>query len=153
MHLTPPYGLPQKLTAQQEGMKDKYESMDVDHHAFPDSAHHTKLVAHGGIGKFGRGFYNQHHLDKHSLTTSGPEVHKRKSNEDPAYNTQTGVGEMMMYKRWRRYANKEADASKVSDMEMMFMGIGGKEIINLELLKREEQYLLAWQMIRHHQQN
>ena len=51
---------------------------------------------------------------------------------------------MRMYKGWHRYANEEADTSKLSDMDMMFMGIGGKEIIKLELLKREEQYLLAW---------
>ena len=35
----------------------------------------------------------------------------------------------------------------------MFMGIGGKEITNLDMLKREEQNLLDRKMMRHHQQN
>ena len=33
------------------------------------------------------------------------------------------------------------------------MGIGGKEMTDLELLKREDQDLLARQMMHHHQQN
>ena len=36
---------------------------------------------------------------------------------------------------------------------MMFMGIGGKEMTDLELLKREEQDILARQMMHHHQKN
>ena len=66
--------------------------MDIDHHAFPASTHHTKLVAHEAIGKFGCGCHSQHHLAKPSLTTSGPEIHKRKSNEEPAYEPPNGVG-------------------------------------------------------------
>ena len=99
LYLPPLYGLPQKPTVPQEGMKEKSGSMDVDRRAFPESVHHTKLVAHKGIGKFVRCSYSQHHLAKHSLTTSGPEVHKSKSNEDPAYNPPDGVGEMKMCKR------------------------------------------------------
>ena len=58
-----------------------------------------------------------------------------------------------MFNRGRRDANEDVNARYLIKEVVMFMVIGGKEIINLELLKREEQYLLAWQMIRHHQQN
>ena len=58
-----------------------------------------------------------------------------------------------MFKSRRRDANKNADARGLSEAEMMFMGIGGKEMTDLELLKREEQDILARQMMRHHQKN
>ena len=58
-----------------------------------------------------------------------------------------------MFKRGLRYANKDAKARDLSKEEMMFMGKVGKEMTNLELLKREEQDILARKMIRHHRQN
>ena len=58
-----------------------------------------------------------------------------------------------MFKRGRRDAYENADARDLSKVAKMIMGIGGKEMTNLELLKREEQDILARKMIRHHQQN
>ena len=58
-----------------------------------------------------------------------------------------------MFKRVRRDANGNNDARDLSEAEMMFMGIGGNEMTDLELLNREEQDLLAWQIMRQHQQN
>ena len=58
-----------------------------------------------------------------------------------------------MVKRVRIYANKDADSRDLSEEAMAFMGVGGEETTDLELLKREDQYLLARQMICHHQQN
>ena len=49
--------------------------------------------------------------------------------------------------------NENADAKDLSEAEMMFVGIGGKEMTDLELLKREDQDILARQMMRHPQQN
>ena len=48
-----------------------------------------------------------------------------------------------MFKRGRIYANDDAKARDLSEASMMFMGIGGKEMTNLELLKREEKDILA----------
>ena len=86
----PPYVLLQKPTVPQEGMKDTGR-MDVYQIAFPSSTHHTELVVHRAIKKYGCGRHRQHYLAKHSLTTSGTKVHKRKSNEDLAYEPQNGV--------------------------------------------------------------
>ena len=58
-----------------------------------------------------------------------------------------------MFKRGRRDDNEDADARELINAVIIFMGIGGKEITDLELLKREEQDLLARKMMRHHQQN
>ena len=58
-----------------------------------------------------------------------------------------------MFKRGLRDANEDVESRDLSEAAMMFMGVGGKEMTNLELLKREEQDLLALQMMRHHQQN
>ena len=58
-----------------------------------------------------------------------------------------------MFKRGRRDANYNDDDRDLSEAEMMFMDIGGNEMTDLELLKREKQDLLARQMVRHHQQN
>ena len=58
-----------------------------------------------------------------------------------------------MLKRGLRDANADADAKEIINEEMMFMGIDGKEMTNLEVLKREEQDLLARQMMRPHQKN
>ena len=135
-HHPPPYRLPQKPTAPQEGMKDTSGRMDVYRLSFPAYAHHTNSVVHGGIIKVGRGHHSQHHLAKPSLTTSGPKVHKRKSNEDPAYEPPNGVGGLRMFKRGRRDANEDVDARDISEAAMMFMDIGGKEMTDLELLKR-----------------
>ena len=133
----------------------KYTSgrMNVNHRDLPASDHHTELVAHGGIRKIMRGRHSQHHLVKPSLTTSGPEFHKRESNKDPADEPPNGVRVMRMFKRGLRYANKDANSSDLIEAAMVFMGTSGKEMTNLELLKREEQNILAWQMMRHHQQN
>ena len=60
---------------------------------------------------------------------------------------------MRIFKRGRRYYNDNDNARDLSEADMIFMGIGGKEMTDLELLKREEQDLLALQMMRHHQQN
>ena len=60
---------------------------------------------------------------------------------------------MRTFKRGRIDANKDAKTRDLSEAEMMFMGIGGKEITDLELLKREDQDLLSRQMMCHHQQN
>ena len=43
-HCPLPYGLPQKPTAPQEGMEDTSERMNVNHRAYPASAHHIELV-------------------------------------------------------------------------------------------------------------
>ena len=58
-----------------------------------------------------------------------------------------------MFKRGRRDANDNDDDRDLSEAEMMFMDIGGNEMTDLELLKREKQDLLARKMVRHHQQN
>ena len=58
-----------------------------------------------------------------------------------------------MFKRGRRDSNKNANDRDLSEGEMMFMGIGGKKMTDLELLKREEQDILARKMMRHHQQD
>ena len=58
-----------------------------------------------------------------------------------------------MFKRGRRDAYENADAGDLSEVAMMIMGIGGKEMTNLELLKREERDLMTRQMMRRHQQN
>ena len=58
-----------------------------------------------------------------------------------------------MFKRGRRYYNENDNARDLSEADMIFMGIGGKEMTDLELLKREEQDLLARKMMRHRQQN
>ena len=58
-----------------------------------------------------------------------------------------------MFKRVLRDAKNNANSRDLSELEMMFMGIGGEEMTNLELLKREEQDLLARQVMRHHHQN
>ena len=125
------YGLPQKPTVPQEGIKNTSGRIDVDHLAFPASAYYAKLVAHGGIGKFGRSHHSQHHLTKTSMTTSGPKVHNRKSNEDPAYEPPNGVGGLRMLKIGHRDANEDANARDLSKSVMMFMGIGGKEMTDL----------------------
>ena len=58
-----------------------------------------------------------------------------------------------MYKRGRRDVNKDAKYRDLSEAVIMFMGIGGKEMTDLELLKIEDQDLLARKMMRHNQQN
>ena len=60
---------------------------------------------------------------------------------------------MRIFKRGRRYYNDNENARDLSEADMIFMGIGGKEMTDLELLKREEQDLLSRQMMCHHQQN
>ena len=102
-----------------------------------ESAHHAKLVAHGGIIKFGRGHHSQHHLAKLSLTTYGPKVNKRKSNKDWAYKLPIDIGGLSIFKRGHRDTNEKAEARDLSKAEMLLMGIGGKEMTGLELLKRE----------------
>ena len=57
-----------------------------------------------------------------------------------------------MFKISCRDANKDAKYRDLSEAVIMFMGIGGKEMTNVELL-REEQDLLARKMMRHHQKN
>ena len=47
-----------------------------------------------------------------------------------------------MFKRGRRDANEDAEARDLSEAEILFMGMDGKEMTDLELLKREEQDLL-----------
>ena len=56
-----------------------------------------------------------------------------------------------MFKRVRIYANDDAKDRDLSEASMMFMGIGGKEMTNLELLKREDHDLLAWKMMHNYQ--
>ena len=107
-------------------MKDTSGRMNVYHRAFPASDHHIELVAHGGVGKFGRGHHSQHHLAKPSLTTFGPKVHKKKSNEDPAYEPPNGVGGLRVFKRGRTDANEDADTRDLSEAAMIFMGIDGE---------------------------
>ena len=46
-------------------------------------------------------------------------------------------GGVMMFKRGRRDANKDAESRYLSEAAMIFMGIGGEEMTDLELLKRE----------------
>ena len=58
-----------------------------------------------------------------------------------------------MFKRGSGGANKDSQARDLSEEEMMFMGIYGKEMTKLELFKREEQDLLARKIMCHHQQN
>ena len=58
-----------------------------------------------------------------------------------------------MFKIGRRDANYNDDDRDLSEAEMMFMDIGGNEMTDLELLKREKQDLLARQMVLHPQQN
>ena len=58
-----------------------------------------------------------------------------------------------MFNRGQIDVNDNDDARDLSEAEMMFMGIGGKEMNVLEMLKGEEQDLLARQMMRHHQHN
>ena len=41
-----------------------------------------------------------------------------------------------MFKRGRRDTNENSDARDLIEAWMMFMGIGGKEMTDLELLKR-----------------
>ena len=48
---------------------------------------------------------------------------------------------------------EDADVKDLSEMEKIFMGIGGKEMTDLELLKREEQDILPQQIMRNNQQN
>ena len=58
-----------------------------------------------------------------------------------------------MFKRGHIYSNKNANIRDLSEVEMMFMGIDGKEMTDLELLKREEQDTVDRNMMRHHQHN
>ena len=58
-----------------------------------------------------------------------------------------------MFKRGHIYSNKNANIRDLSEVEMMFMGIGGREMTDLELLKREDQDILARHLMHHHQQN
>ena len=48
-----------------------------------------------------------------------------------------------MVKRGHRGSNEDADDRDLREEAMMFMGIGGKEMTKLELLKREEKDILA----------
>ena len=41
-----------------------------------------------------------------------------------------------MFKRGLRDANEDVESRDLSEAAMMFMGVGGKEMTNLELLKR-----------------
>ena len=134
-------------------MKDTSGRMDVYRLSFPAYAHHTNSVVHGGIIKVGRGHHSQHHLSKTSLTTSWPEVHKSKPNEVPVYDPPNGVGGLRMFKRGRRDANDNANARDLREAKIMFMGIGGNLMTDLELLKREENCLLSQQMMLHPQKN
>ena len=45
-----------------------------------------------------------------------------------------------MFKRGHIDANEDAKSRYLSKSAMMFMGIGGNEMTDLDLLKREEQY-------------
>ena len=58
-----------------------------------------------------------------------------------------------MFKRGRRDTKKADKSRYISYSAMMFMSIGGKEMTDLEPLKREEQDLLARKIMCHHQQN
>ena len=49
-----------------------------------------------------------------------------------------------MVKTGRRDSNKYANARDLSEESMIFMGIGGKEMTALGMLKREEQDILSW---------
>ena len=60
---------------------------------------------------------------------------------------------LRMFKRRHRDSNKETEARGLIKAAMMFMGIGGKGMTDLELLNREEHDLLSPQMMCHHQQN
>ena len=106
---------------------------------------------HGGIGKFRHGRHS--HLAKPSLATSGPEVHKRKSKKEPSYEPPNGVRGMKMFKRGRIYTNEDVNDRELSKVEIVLVVIGGKEMTDLEILKTEDQDLLARKMMRHHQQN